>query len=223
MVPTSCLLTDIDPSRMKFIREITRSDASSIFEVDLDGQKYALKLFHDDGDPKYSNQGRDLNRFRCESNAYQKLLGSGICERGFVPKCYGYIDRVDPAAFYPVFQHFAYNKFKPRAILLEDLPNSESLNCVNYSDALYPQAIEGMKEIHRAGVHHRDIYPRNLLVVHGNPNRLVWIGFDIAITFTDFGPEELARYDHEIALVEGLGDALRDDQAEGLPPNTKFY
>lgn len=99
-----------------------------------------------------------------------------------------------------------------------------------------------MKAIHRAGVQHRDIYPRNLLLVRGNPDRLVWIDFDVATTFTDFGPEQLARCDHEIALVKGLGEALvrapllpmldafsvltqiqRDDQAEGLPPNTKFY
>ncbi|KAK2741734.1 hypothetical protein FQN55_008234 [Onygenales sp. PD_40] len=157
------------------------------------------------------------------SAVFEKLLASGVCARGFVPKFHGYINGMDPAAFHPAFQHFAQDKRKPRAILLEYLPNSESLNCVNYSDMLYPQAIEGMKEIHRAGVHHRDIYPRNLLLVRGNPDRLVWIDFDVATTFTDFGPEQLARCDYEIALVKGFGEALRDDQAEGLPPNTKFY
>ncbi|KAJ6125886.1 serine/threonine protein kinase, partial [Penicillium samsonianum] len=189
---------------------------------DIDGA-YALKLFHDNGDPGYTEKGRDLNRFRCELNAYKKLLTSGVCARGFVPKLYGYINRMDPAAFRPAFQHFAQDKLKPRAILLEYLPNSESLNCVNYSDALYPQAIEGMKEIHKAGVHHHDTYPRNLLLVRENPDRLVWIDFDVATTFTNFGCEQLSRCDYEVALVKGFGEALRDDQAEGLPPNTKFY
>jgi serine/threonine protein kinase len=182
MHPRNDLLTDVDPSRINIIREITRSDASSIFEVDLDGQKYALKLFHDNGDPGYTEKGRDLNRFRCESNAYKKLLTSGVCDRSFVPKFYGYIDRVDPAIFHPALKHFTQDKLKPRAILLEYLPNAESLNCVNYVDTLYPQAIKGMKEIHRAGVHHRDVYPRNLLLVRGNPDRLVWIDFDVATT-----------------------------------------
>lgn len=102
------------------------------------------------------------------------------------------------------------DKFNPRAILLEYLPNAESLNCVNYSDTLYPQAIAGMKAIHRAGVHHQDIYPKNLLLVRGNSDRprLVWIDFDAAKTFADFGPEQLAHCDHEIALVEGFGEAL---------------
>ncbi|KAK2785198.1 hypothetical protein FQN52_008534 [Onygenales sp. PD_12] len=208
MRPRSASLTTVDPSKIHIIREITCSDASAVFEVDLDGQRYALKLFHDHGDPGYTEKGRDLNRFRCELNAYKKLLASGVCARGFVPKFHGYINGMDPAAFHPAFQHFAQDKRKPRAILLEYLPNSESLNCVNYSDMLYPQAIEGMKEIHRAGVHHRDIYPRNLLLVRGNPDRLVWIDFDVATTFTDFGPEQLARCDYEIALVKGFGEAL---------------
>jgi serine/threonine protein kinase len=197
----------MDPSQIHIIRQITCSDASAIFEVDLGGQKYALKLFHDNGDPGYTEKGRDLNRFRCELNAYEKLLTSGVCVRGFVPKFYGYIDRMDPA-FHPAFQHYARDKLKPRAILLEYLPNAVSLDCVNYSDALYPQAIKGMQEIHRAGVHHQDIYPKNLLLVRGNPDRLVWIDFDVATTFTDFGPEQLARCDYEIALVKGFAEAL---------------
>ncbi|KAL3468845.1 serine/threonine protein kinase [Aspergillus californicus] len=206
----------VDPSKIHIIREIACSDASSIFEVDLDGQ-----LFHDNGDPGFTEKGRDLNRYRCEVNAYKKLLTCGT--RGFVPTFYGFIDQIDPAAFHPAFQHFARDKLKPSAILLEYLPNAEPLNCVNYSVALYPQAIERLKEIHRAGVLHRDLYPRNLLLVRGNPDRLVWIDFDVATTFTDFSPEQLARCDHEIALVTDLGELLREDEAEGLPPNTKFY
>lgn len=198
----------MDISNINIIRQITCSDSSAIFEAELDGQKYALKLFHDNGDPGYTENGRDLNRFRCELNAYKKLLASGACARGFVPKFYGYINRMDPAAFQPALQSFARDKLWPRAILLEYFPNAESLNCVNYSDALYPQAIEGMHEIHRAGVHHRDIYPKNLLLVRGNPDRLVWIDFDVATTFTDFEPEQLARCDHEIALVKGFAEAL---------------
>ncbi|KAJ5355465.1 uncharacterized protein N7496_012677 [Penicillium cataractarum] len=184
----STSLTDIDPQNIHIIREITRSDASSIFEVALDTRKYALKLFHNNGDAGYTQKGRDLDRFRCELNAYKKLDTSSACTRGFVPKFYGSIDRADPAAFHTTFQHFAQDKLKPRAILLEYLADAETLNCVNYSDELYPQAIEGMEEIHRAGVHHQDIYPKNLLLVHGNPDRLVWIDFDVATTFCRVGP-----------------------------------
>lgn len=208
MHPGSAPLTDMDISKIHISRDISHSDASSIFEVNLDGQKYALKVFHDNGDPGYTEKGRDLNRFRCEFNAYEKLLASGVCDGKFVPKFYGYINRVDPAIFYPTLQHFAQDKFHPKAILLEYLPNVESLNCVNYSDALFPQAIEGMKEIHKAGVHHRDVYPKNVLLVRGITDRLVWIDFDVATTFDDCGPEQRARCDHEIELVKGFGQLL---------------
>ncbi|KAJ5697247.1 serine/threonine protein kinase [Penicillium malachiteum] len=213
----------IDPSRVQISRKIACSDASTIFEVDLDGQKCLMKVFHDNGDPGYTARGRDLNRFRCEFNAYEKLFASGVCDSGFVPKYYGHIDRLDPATFYPHLQHFARNIFKPNAILFEYFPNAESLNCVNYSESLFTQAIEGLKEIHKAGVHHRDIYPKNLLFVRGTPDRLVWIDFDVSTTFTDDDPDGLARCEYEVSLMEGLGELLRDDQAEGLPPNTKFY
>ncbi|CAG8888476.1 unnamed protein product [Penicillium egyptiacum] len=105
---------------------------------------------------------------------------------------------MDPAAFHPALQYFAQDKLKLRVILLEYLPNAETLNCVNYSDTLFPQAIEGMQ----------DIYPKSFLLVRGNTDRLVWADFDVAMTFTDFGPEELARCDYEIALVKGFGEAL---------------
>ncbi|KAJ5986221.1 hypothetical protein N7451_010586, partial [Penicillium sp. IBT 35674x] len=114
---------------------------------DVVGQKYALEFFLDTGDAGHSEKGRDLTRFRCESNAYRQLLYSGACERGVIPKYYGCINQVDTI-------------FKQRAILLEYLPNTESLNCANYSDALCPQAVENPKEIHRAGVNHKDICPK---------------------------------------------------------------
>lgn len=77
---------------------------------------------------------------------------------------------------------------------------------MNFSDALFPKAIEDM--VHKAGVHHRDIHPKKILLVRGSPYRVVWIDFDVATTFTDLEPEQLARSDHEIELVEGFGDAL---------------
>jgi hypothetical protein len=141
-------------------------------------------------------------------DAYVNLEKAGVCARGFVPSFYGYLDRVDPAAFHPTLQHFMHDKFNPRAILLEFLPNAERLNCVNYSEARYRHAMDGMKEIHKALVHHRDIYPRNILIVPGEPDRVVWIDFDVATTFTSMGlrEQEYCRYENE--LVASFGEAL---------------
>ncbi|EEA27059.1 hypothetical protein TMatcc_004661 [Talaromyces marneffei ATCC 18224] len=102
-----------DPSNIHFVRELTHSDASSVFEIEVDGETDVMKLFHDNGDPGYTEKGRDLNRFRCELNAYKNLQKFGVCEQGFVPYLYGHIERVDPAAFQPALHHFAHDEFKP--------------------------------------------------------------------------------------------------------------
>jgi hypothetical protein len=36
--------------------------------------------------------GRDLNRVRCELNAYHNLRKFGVCDRGFVPAFHGYME-----------------------------------------------------------------------------------------------------------------------------------
>ncbi|KAL2811077.1 hypothetical protein BDW59DRAFT_155583 [Aspergillus cavernicola] len=211
------------PANIRLIREISRSDASSVFEVELDGEKYAMKLFHNNGDPGFAENGRDLDRFRCELNAYRNLSKFNVCKHGFVPYFYGHIDRIDPSAFQPALREFVHDKFHPSAILLEYLPNAESLNCENYSDSRYHHAIEGMKHIHNAHVHHQDIYPKNILIVPGTQERVVWVDFDVATTFSNVGTNEEQYSEYEDELVAGFGEALQDDQRQGLPRNTKFY
>lgn len=147
-----------------------------------------------------------MNRFRCELNAYKNLHKFGVCDRGFVPAFYGYIDRLDPSAFHPPLERFVSDKYQPRAILLEYLPGSERLNCVNYSQSLFRWAIEGIQEIHNAFVHHRDIYPKNMLVVRGE--RVVWTDFDVATTFQNMGPFEMAYCEYETNLVKNFGELL---------------
>ncbi|KAJ5155647.1 hypothetical protein N7492_008450 [Penicillium capsulatum] len=168
----------------------------------------------------YTKKGRDLDRFRCELKAYQNLHDFGVCDRGFVPSFYGYVDRLDPSAFGPLLRNFSKDKFRPRAILLEYLPDAERLNCVNYSRDLVRSAVQGLQEVHNAFVHHRDIYPKNMLVSGG---RIIWVDFDVATTFANNGPREMAYCDYEIELVKSFGELLDEDQREGLPPNTKYY
>ncbi|PWY96161.1 hypothetical protein BO94DRAFT_551881 [Aspergillus sclerotioniger CBS 115572] len=201
-------LSKPEPSHIQIEREIAVSRASSIFQIKLDGETYAMKLYHDNGDPGYTESGRDLNRYRCELKAYMNLLQYGVCDSGLVPSCYGYIDRLDPDA----------------AILLEYFSTAECLNCFNYSGALYKMAIEGMKQIHKAHIHHMDIYARNiLLVTEGRSKRLVWVDFDVATTFDSMGPDEEAYNIYEDTLVAGLEELLQEDQRQGLPLNSAFY
>ncbi|PLB43416.1 hypothetical protein P170DRAFT_451430 [Aspergillus steynii IBT 23096] len=214
------------PGLLQIGKELGRSEASSIFEVEIQGTRYAMEVFHDNGDPGFTEKGCDLNRFRCELRAYRNLRLFGVCDRGSVPYYHGYFDRLDPARFQPHLNHFVDDVNNPSAILLEYLEDTEELNCVNYSDDRFRVVIRGLKEIHGALVHHRDIYPKNILIVRGPPERVVWIDFDVAVTFPDkqsVNSQAEGYFDYEVKLAASFGDLLREDQKEGLPPNTKFY
>lgn len=128
-----------------------------------------------------------------------------------VPYYYGYIDRLDPAMFQPHLRHFKDDIHSPRAILLEYLQDTEELNCVNYSDGCLQAAIVGLRAIHSALIHHRDVYPKNIIIARGNKGRVVWIDFDVAVTFPnkesmDSQAEEYCN--HEIELVKSFGELL---------------
>ncbi|PWY76046.1 hypothetical protein BO94DRAFT_605254 [Aspergillus sclerotioniger CBS 115572] len=212
-------------------KELKRSEASSIFEVEIEGTRYAMKVFHDNGDPGFTEKGRDLNRFRCELRAYRNLRRFGVCDRGSVPYYHGYFDQLDPAQLAPHLNHYMEDINNPSVILLEYLEGTEELNCVNYSDDSFQIALRGLQDIHSALVHH-DIYPKNILIVRGpperreTPERVVWIDFNVAMTFTDkqsISWKEEEYFNYEMKLAASFGDLLREDQKEGLPPNTKFY
>lgn len=215
-----------DPSSLQIGKELKSSEASSIFKVEFLSHCYAMKVvscpqdftrillnsqFHDNGEPGFTKKGRDLNRFRCELNAYRNLHLFGACEQGVVPYYYGYIDRLDPARFQPHLNHFMNDIHGPKAILLEYLQDTEELNCVNYSDDCLQAAIVGLRRIHSALIHHRDIYPKNILIMRGHPARVVWIDFDVAVTFNPgksmgYQAEEYCKL--EIELVKSFGDLL---------------
>lgn len=144
-------------------------------------------------------------------NAYSNLLSFGACGSGHVPYCYGFIDRLDPSLFSPHLDHFAGDEFHPQAIVLDLLADPEPLNCVNYSIDRFVGVLRGIREIHRARILHYDIYPKNILIVPGEPERVVWVDFDVAKTFSatenlDSKTKELFA-DEEI-LAASLGDLL---------------
>lgn len=70
-----------------------------------------------------------------------------------------------------------------RAILIEYLPNSLPMNCVTYSKEHMNKAITGIQQIHPALVEHNYPYPKNILIITGDPERVVWIDLDVTITY----------------------------------------
>jgi hypothetical protein len=122
------------------------------------------------------------------------------------------------------------------------------MNCVTYSKERMVKAVDGIRKIHSALVEHNDPYPKNILIVPGDAERVIWIDFDVAITYPDstyIGERERGWIEMETQCVESFGvmlvgrpglrvlvatyfpatdDLLQaDDQKQGLRPNTKYY
>ncbi|KAE8153530.1 hypothetical protein BDV25DRAFT_127189 [Aspergillus avenaceus] len=182
----STLRIDIDPAKLAFIQTLKKSEASSIFHVTYEGEHRVLKVFHNDRDPGYADDGfRDLNRARCEIRAYCRLKQSGVCDRGYVPQFYGYNLSLDLEGFPPILDSFRRDSAPPNVILMEYLPNPLLMNCITYSKERMAKAVESIQQIHSALILHNDTYPKNIVIVPGEPERVMWIDFDIAITFPD--------------------------------------
>ncbi|EFR03068.1 serine/threonine protein kinase [Nannizzia gypsea CBS 118893] len=218
---------EIDPTKIEFINKLKTSKASSIFHVNYHGKPRVLKVFHNNEDRGYADDGiRDLDRARCEIRAYCRLKRSGVCDGGYVPQFYGYTLSLNPNSFAPHLDGFRRDTGLPSAVLMEYLPNPLLMNSVTYSKERMAAAVKGIQQIHSALVDHNDSYPKNIMIVPGSPERVIWIDFDIAITYpdesylTDWGRH---RIEFETACVESYGVALAEDQKQGLPPNTKFY
>ncbi|EER38046.1 conserved hypothetical protein [Histoplasma capsulatum var. duboisii H88] len=221
------LRIEIDPTKLKFIQELNISESSSIFHVSYEGKPYVLKVFHNNGDPGYADDGvRDLNRARCEIRAYCSLKRSGICDAGYVPQFYGYAVSLNLDVISPHLDAFQHDTGLPSAILIEYLPHPLPLNCVTYNEERMAKAVHGIEQIHSALVEHNDAYPKNILIVPGDPERVMWIDFDVAITYPDsthIREKERGWIEFETSCVESFGRMLADDQKQGLPPNTKYY
>lgn len=155
---------------------------------------------------------RDFDRYRSEARAYVNLKKSGLCDRGIVPKLYGLVESLDPKIFERELRSFLRDKHFPNAILLEYLPDASSMNYLNYSEERMNIAIEGMQQIHElASVQHRDTHARNILLVPGPPERVLWTDFDIAVSFKDqseLTAKDEERMDLELDIVKGLFELL---------------
>lgn len=89
---------------------------------------------------------------------------------------------------------------------------------MNYSKERHSKAMEALAQVHSALVVHNDIYPKNILIVPGSPERVVLIDFDVAKTFLtkelldqDMGircPEPVQSCEWELGILEDFGKAL---------------
>ncbi|KAB8215278.1 hypothetical protein BDV33DRAFT_195369 [Aspergillus novoparasiticus] len=151
------LKIDINFTQMKLIKELQKSETSSIFHVNHNDEPRVFKSFHNNEDPEYADDGvRDLNRARYEIRAYCNIKRFGICDR-----------------WAPQLEAFQHDRSLPSAILIEYLPQPLIINSVTYSKKRMQKAAIGIQQIHLALIEHTDPYPKNILIVPGDPERIV--------------------------------------------------
>ncbi|PGG97366.1 hypothetical protein AJ79_09239 [Helicocarpus griseus UAMH5409] len=165
---------DIDFVEMKLIAVLKESEPSSIFHVSYFDKPRVLKVFHNGKDPGYAQDGvRDLNRTRCEIRAYCRLKRFKICDNGFAPKFYGYMLAINPTSWEPHLDAFQCDIGLPSAILIEYVPNPVPINCANYTQKRFEKVNMGIQQTHSALIEHNDPYPKNKLIVPGDPERVI--------------------------------------------------
>lgn len=157
----------------------------------------------------YEPRDRELNIYICESTAYRRLTQTGVCARGITPQFYGTIENIDPTLCNPHLKAFVKDKYPPTAILLEYIPNMKELDWSNYSEKRMENFIDGMNAIHEALVEHGDIYPRNMMIVEGDPERAIWIDFDRAQTFNrELSDRQKEWIGFEKAILNEMADYM---------------
>lgn len=132
-----------------------------------------------------------------ESTAYTRLRDKGLCDRGIVPRFLGSMRKFDQSLCQPYLEMFLDDEYPPSAIFLEYIPNMEMITLNNYTQQRMDNLIAGIREIHKTLVLHGDLKPRNMMVVKDDPERVIWIDFDRAVTY-----EEASITDSEKSLLE---------------------
>jgi hypothetical protein len=125
--------------------------------------------------------------FQREYEAYAHLLDYGVCEKGVVPYCYGWLTLTqhDLCKILAVpsisdsAKALASENCPLNGILLEYLPDAERLTEQNITSDIAVQAMKALRGIHTAYVRHGDVHRRNIMLVKGE--RVVWIDFDCSM------------------------------------------
>lgn len=122
--------------------------------------------------------------------------------------CPGYIthqfyrinENIDPREYLSHLRHFVNDEYPPTAILLQYIPNMKELKWTEYEERRRQNFAGGLNAIYDALVFFDDLYPRDMMVVDGNLERVIWLDFDRAQTFNGHlsgRQKELIAFDKE--------------------------
>ena len=147
---------------------------------------YLYEKHHGRGPRRYYEpEDRELDIHVLESTAYTRLKDRGLCDRGIVPNYLGSIRKFDPSLCQPHLKMFLDDEYPPSAIFLEYIAGLEMISLDNYTQQRLDNFVEGIRQIHKVLVLHRDPKPRNMMVVADTPERVVWLDFDRAETYDE--------------------------------------
>ncbi|OGM45357.1 hypothetical protein ABOM_005550 [Aspergillus bombycis] len=215
---------EVNVSEIDFLEKLKESKYSVVFKVSFQERLCVLKVYHDRGPSELDPPDREVNLFRSESTAYSRLKLKGLCKRGIIPDFYGIIRNIPPAID-PNLDMFLDDTLPPNAILIEYIPNLQSIDLSNFSVERLAKLREILDDIHRAQVLHGDPKPRNMMVSLGEYERILWIDFDSAQTLAegDLSPRQQKWIAEEVELVDYFVDALAEDFKEGRLNRTVSY
>ncbi|BCS01645.1 uncharacterized protein AKAW2_51986S [Aspergillus luchuensis] len=217
---------DVNPSEVEFLETLKESKYSVVFKVRFREKLCVMKVYHDREPNESDPPDRIVNLFISESTAYHRLESKGLCQRGVIPNFYGTIRKIQPADW-PDLHMFLNDKLPPNAVLIEYIPHLQQIDLSNYSPQRLAILREILDDIHAAGVLHADPKPRNMMVsVAEEEERVLWIDFDSAQTFTEFvdlSPRQQKWFDKENEMMDYFVDALAKDFDEGKLNRTISY
>jgi tRNA A-37 threonylcarbamoyl transferase component Bud32 len=106
---------------------------------------------------------------------------------------------------------FLDDPWPPNAVLIEYVADMYQMDLSTFSKSRLASLRAILGEIHDAKIYYGDAYPRNMMVVSGKPDRVLWIDFDSAQTLPEndlltprqqkWMVREIQRMDH---FVNGL-------------------
>jgi len=146
-----------------FVAEGTHAIVYRAKETEF-GEYYCMKLFRSGW----------MTPFNLEKTAYELLQDANIV--GYIPHVYGYGYRTLSDWGIPSSEDDIYYGF-----VMEWLGKAEKVSAENITLDSAAMLLEGLADIHRAGVLHNDMYRRNIMVIPGE-ERGVWIDFSCAHT-----------------------------------------
>ncbi|KAE8374904.1 hypothetical protein BDV26DRAFT_283878 [Aspergillus bertholletiae] len=127
---------EIDLSTIEFVELIKSSESPCIFRTRWRGKDCVLKVYHS-MEPSYTDPvDREVDIFKCESQAYTKLKTHGLCDKGFVSDFYGLIKQINPKEWSSYLNEFLRDRLPPNAVLLEYIPDPQMVQVQEHSDSV---------------------------------------------------------------------------------------